>query len=152
MQLAKELGITDYPSPAGGCLLTEEVFARRLKDLLCQDNVTRERIEMLKFGRHFRLTPNAKAIVGRNKTENQALRKLAGRDDVIFQCQSIPGPVVILCGDCNAELIKTAAELAAAYSDSKICDSVAVRARKGEEETVLQVETPEKSFFRQYMV
>lgn len=152
MQLAKELGITDYPSPAGGCLLTEEVFARRLKDLLCQDNVTRERIEMLKFGRHFRLTPNAKAIVGRNKTENQALKNLAGRDDVIFQCQSIPGPVVILCGDCNAELIKTVAELAAAYSDSKISDSVAVRARKGEEETVLQVETPEKSFFRQYMV
>ena len=34
--LAAEFGITDYPSPAGGCKLTEEAFGRRLKDLMEQ--------------------------------------------------------------------------------------------------------------------
>ena len=31
--LAAEFGIVDYPSPAGGCKLTEEGFCRKLKDL-----------------------------------------------------------------------------------------------------------------------
>ena len=34
MDLAEALGIVDYPSPAGGCLLTEPLFCARLKDLL----------------------------------------------------------------------------------------------------------------------
>ena len=34
IDLAAKRNITDYPSPAGGCLLTEKVFSRRLKDLL----------------------------------------------------------------------------------------------------------------------
>ena len=34
MTLAEELGVKDYPAPAGGCLLTEPGFSRRLKDLL----------------------------------------------------------------------------------------------------------------------
>ncbi|HDM10156.1 MAG TPA: DUF814 domain-containing protein, partial [Desulfobacteraceae bacterium] len=94
MELARKLGIKDYPSPAGGCLLTEEVFARRLKDLISQGQVTREQIEMLKFGRHFRLGPRTKVLVGRNEKENQVIKKLMAQGDVLFQCQSIPGPTV----------------------------------------------------------
>ena len=33
IQLARTWGITDYPAPAGGCLLTESVYSNRLKDL-----------------------------------------------------------------------------------------------------------------------
>src|SRR3990172_5077850 len=34
MKLADHYGIHDYPSPAGGCLLTDPGFARRMKDLM----------------------------------------------------------------------------------------------------------------------
>ena len=33
MELAKKFNITDFPSPAGGCLLTDPGYCRRLKDL-----------------------------------------------------------------------------------------------------------------------
>src|SRR3990170_2260758 len=34
MKLADDLGIRDYPCPAGGCLLTDPSFAKRMKDLI----------------------------------------------------------------------------------------------------------------------
>ena len=33
MALAREFGLTDYPTPAGGCLLTDPGYAHRLKEL-----------------------------------------------------------------------------------------------------------------------
>ncbi|RLB76373.1 MAG: tRNA 4-thiouridine(8) synthase ThiI, partial [Deltaproteobacteria bacterium] len=129
MELAEKLGIRDYPSPAGGCLLTEEVFARRLKDLISQDQLlTKKRIEMLKLGRHFRFGPKTRAVVGRNERENQILKTLMDKEDVLLQCQSIPGPVVVVWGEYDANLLKTTAELTAAYSDSRTSEQVAVRA------------------------
>ena len=34
MELAKKFGIKDFPSPAGGCLLTDKGFSNRLRDML----------------------------------------------------------------------------------------------------------------------
>ncbi|MBI5664062.1 MAG: 7-cyano-7-deazaguanine synthase, partial [Nitrospirae bacterium] len=34
MALAEELGLTEYPAPAGGCLLTEPNYSHRLRELL----------------------------------------------------------------------------------------------------------------------
>ena len=66
MALAEEFGVTDYPSPAGGCLLTEVNFGKRLKDLFAHDeNATPADCELLKGGRHFRLTETAKLVIGR---------------------------------------------------------------------------------------
>ncbi|MEW6170880.1 MAG: 7-cyano-7-deazaguanine synthase, partial [Candidatus Omnitrophota bacterium] len=62
--LAKKFNIKDYPCPAGGCLLTDPGFARRLKDLLKYDKLDLNNIELLKVGRHFRLNSEAKLIVG----------------------------------------------------------------------------------------
>ena len=152
MELARKLGIKDYPSPAGGCLLTEEVFARRLKDLISQGQVTREQIEMLKFGRHFRIGPRTKVLVGRNEKENQVIKKLMAQGDVLFQCQSIPGPTVVLCGEYDVELLKRVAKLTAAYSDSKTSELVAVKATTNGADTVIWVNTPDKSLFRNFML
>jgi tRNA U34 2-thiouridine synthase MnmA/TrmU len=56
MELAAKMGIDDYPSPAGGCKLTEPAFSKRLRDLFTQDSFSLEDIELLKLGRHFRLS------------------------------------------------------------------------------------------------
>src|SRR4030042_2412209 len=73
LKLAKEYGIDYYPSPAGGCLLTCEDYAHKLRDLFKhKKRVSMRDVDLLRMGRHFRLGPN-KIIVGRNKEENQTL-------------------------------------------------------------------------------
>ena len=70
-QLAKEYGITCYPSPAGGCLLTCEEYSKKLRDLLAhKKRVSMADVALLRVGRHFRLGKN-KIIVGRNEAENK---------------------------------------------------------------------------------
>ncbi|MFA5085916.1 MAG: 7-cyano-7-deazaguanine synthase, partial [Candidatus Omnitrophota bacterium] len=56
MALAKEFGITDYPNPAGGCLLTDPEFAKRVKDAIKHDEFNTGNLALLSVGRHFRLS------------------------------------------------------------------------------------------------
>jgi len=76
LALAKELGWEDYPTPAGGCLLTDVQFSIRLRDFVAHDSFAKEDIEVLKNGRHFRLPDGAKLVVGRNEIENNFIDTL----------------------------------------------------------------------------
>lgn len=76
LALAKELGWEDYPSPAGGCLLTDVQFSLRLRDFIAHDSFVKEDIDVLKNGRHFRLPEGAKLVVGRNEAENDFIDAL----------------------------------------------------------------------------
>jgi len=118
-QLAKELGITSYPSPAGGCLLTCEEYSKKLSDLFVHKrNVLISDVVLLRFGRHFRLGKN-KIVVGRNEVENKVLKSLKGKNDYYFELPSVVGPITILQGVKNREAVQKAAELTACYSDVK---------------------------------
>ncbi|MCX6090868.1 MAG: 7-cyano-7-deazaguanine synthase [Candidatus Atribacteria bacterium] len=94
-ELAVKFGITDYPTPAGGCLLTDPLFSRRVKDLLDTGTLTMENAELLKLGRHFRITSWYKLIVGRDESENNLLLQYAKKGDVIFQPENGKGPTGI---------------------------------------------------------
>ncbi len=86
IKLAAEFGITDYPAPAGGCLLTDRGYTNRLRDLFeHQDHCTEEELHLLKYGRHYRLNPEAKLIVGRTQKDNENIVKFhdPARDVVI---------------------------------------------------------------------
>lgn len=88
MELAERLGVTNYPNAAGGCLLTEEKFAKRLKDLLEHGSGQPPELRdlyLLKIGRHLRLSPRAKLIVGRNEAEDNLLKKFARTGDLILE-------------------------------------------------------------------
>ena len=75
--LAAEFGIVDYPSPAGGCKLTEEGFCRKLKDLKDHEGLAnRKLVELLLVGRRFRLPGGSSVILGRDKNENEILKEL----------------------------------------------------------------------------
>ena len=96
LKLAKKFKIKSYPSPAGGCLLTDLEFSKKLKDLFekyprCQGND----IELLKLGRHF-WQDKVKIIVGRNEEENKKIRKLAKRADVLIEMENYPGPLTLV--------------------------------------------------------
>ena len=76
IELAKKYNLEDYESPAGGCLLTDKNFANKIKDFIKYDKLTVSDIELLKFGRHFRLKNGAKLVVGKNHNDNLALKKI----------------------------------------------------------------------------
>jgi hypothetical protein len=131
MRLAVSLGIEDYPTPAGGCCaLLDPVFASRLGDALGRlgpdDRLSREEVALLRVGRHFRLSPGAKAIVARDEGECRFLhfhRRLGWR----LEAEDFRGPVTLVQGDPSEEDLGTAASLTAAYGDGKGEPSVRVR-------------------------
>lgn len=89
--LAKEFGIVEYPSPAGGCRLTEEGFAKRLRDLMDNEGLDeRYLLDILTVGRRFRLPGGSSVVLGRDKTENELLATLASRG-VVLRPQGKPG-------------------------------------------------------------
>lgn len=137
ISLAEEYALRDYPSPAGGCLLTDPAFSRRLRDLLDNgpDNEVRF-IEMLKVGRHFRLRPGVKAVVGRNHEENERLMELRGKEDTLLQCIGIPGPTTIITGPASDEDLLTSASLCARYSDASDKPVPVLYEGRGREATV----------------
>ena len=118
MAKAKEFEIGDYPCPAGGCLLTDPGFAQRMKDLMTHCELTLNDIELLKVGRHFRLSPSCKVIVGRNKEENEKLLRLTKRGDICFKPHQIKGPTGVGRGNFDRTTITLASQIIARYSDS----------------------------------
>ncbi len=119
IDLAKNLNVTDYHCPAGGCLLTEKLFAVKVRDLFVHKrNLKMRDMILLKFGRHFR-RGKIKIIVGRNELENKQLPRLKNPDDYFFEVPSCGSPITILQGPKTNEAIKIAASLTARYSDSR---------------------------------
>jgi len=97
MDLARELGITDYRAPAGGCLLTDPSFASRLKDLFAYvPDYTFTDIELLKIGRHFRVHPGLRIILGRKREENEVIVRLAPPGATLFEPEDFRGPTAIV--------------------------------------------------------
>ncbi len=85
MSLASEFGVKVYPSPAGGCLLTDKQYSEKLWDLFeHKKNISLTDTELLRLGRHFRLGKN-KIIVGRNEKENKALAVNRAAGDFCFE-------------------------------------------------------------------
>jgi tRNA-uridine 2-sulfurtransferase len=128
IQLARTWGITDYPAPAGGCLLTESVYSNRLKDLFGhQKDCTENELHLLKYGRHIRLNGQIKIIVGRTLQDNIAI--LDHHDpslDMVLKTQQIPGPVVLVPLGAGNDEIQQAASICAGYSKAPENMEVAV--------------------------
>ena len=118
MELARKLRIEEYPSPAGGCALTDTIFSIRLKELMSRSEGLDVRdVELLKWGRHFRLPGGDKLVVGRNERENQALLWLSQPEDFIFSVEQIPGPIVLMAGE-GLQDKALAASITVSYSDA----------------------------------
>lgn len=121
MALAQKWGVREYPSPAGGCLLTDPGYSLRLKDLF--DHADPEKgpavyeFHLLKYGRHMRLGPKTKIIVGRTKQDNEHLQRYCNpKRDTLIKVRQYPGPTVIVPGGGPREMIFLAAAICAGYS------------------------------------
>jgi len=96
MELATRMDLKHYPSPAGGCKLTEQGFSKRLRDLFNQEKYSLEEIDLLKLGRHFRLNRDIKLVVGRNKEENERLKDFFQEGDFLFKAKNLKGPISLI--------------------------------------------------------
>jgi len=97
--LAKKYKIKKYPSPAGGCILTDKEYSQKLCDLLEKSGKIKSGdITLLRLGRHF-WRGKVKIILGRNHAENIALKKLAEKGDLIIEPKDIPGPTALVRGE-----------------------------------------------------
>lgn len=96
IKLAKKFGLKDYPSPAGGCLLTDPEFAQKLRELLkVHPKADLNDVELLKNGRQI-WEGKTRIIIGRDKQENANLAKLALPGDVLIELKNIPGPTALI--------------------------------------------------------
>jgi tRNA U34 2-thiouridine synthase MnmA/TrmU len=118
MELAKEFGITNYPSPAGGCLLADKSYASRLRDLFDHQNTFAEReLHLLKHGRHLRLNETTKIAVGRTQKDNENLLKYYDPNlDTLIKVKKHPGPIVLMPHGGKNEMTLLAASICAGYS------------------------------------
>lgn len=116
MALAEKFGIKEYPNPAGGCLLTDPGFSRRVKDLIGHDLLNVEELELLSTGRHFRISDKAKIIIGRDEDENRRLESHIKKGDIIFRMKNKPGPFSILKGIKDESVISLAASIVAYHT------------------------------------
>ena len=140
MALAEELGVKGYSSPGGGCMLTDENYAARLRDLVRhseKSSLTHEDTLLLAVGRHFRLSPAVKLVVGRREAENLYLERTWSREWLAFPLDA-PGATVLVQGGPTDEAMGTAAAIAARYSDAKNLPSVRIALRKDGEEKVFE--------------
>lgn len=97
MALAKEFGIKDYPTPAGGCLLTDPGYSQRLRELLERDpKATPEDTRMLKIGRFVPVGKKSFAMIGRDKAENEKLYTLESPKIYLIEMQDFVGPTALL--------------------------------------------------------
>ena len=139
-QLAEAWGYRDYPPSAGGCLLTEKGFSNQLRDLLShapEASVTD--VELLKAGRQFRLAPDAKLVVGRNRADNEILQNLAGDSYLRLRCRNFSGPLGVFQGPPDSPHLITAAAIVASYGKGQHESRVEVLCISDSGQTSLEV-------------
>jgi tRNA U34 2-thiouridine synthase MnmA/TrmU len=143
IQLADHYGIRDYPCPAGGCLLTDPGFAKRIRDLMeHKPDFSLNDVHLLKIGRHFRLSPRLKLVVGRNEEDNKKIQTFAQDGDVLLKVLHHPGPLSLLRGEPNNTEIGRAASITVRYGKAKDLKGVEVHYKKVNEDTSRSISTP----------
>jgi len=137
IKLAKKYKLT-YPQPAGGCILCEPEFAKKLFELFDKwPKCSGEDIKLLFLGRHFwhpaksrtrkfrfakasfagRGALATKIVLGKNEEENEKLAKLAQKGNLIIEPANFPGPTALIRGEkITSQTIKKAKSLILTYS------------------------------------
>ncbi len=116
MELAAWMGITEYPNPAGGCLLTDPNLGKRIQLYYEEhDDIVVDDLVLLCTGRQFRLPNGGMLAMGRNEKENETVRELAKPADRLLKMKDRPGPTGLLRYGDHPEDIKAAAGLVVRY-------------------------------------
>lgn len=149
---AKKYGLKHQP-PAGGCLLTNEATARRFDDLHSTNpDFSLNDFKLLAYGRHFRLTPTIKLVVGRDDFENQILSKLIEEKDAQLSVVDIPGPTAVLRGDFSDNDIAVAGKIVSRFSKARLMTKAPVAVKIGNSEKVVTTMPGDNKLCEKYRI
>ncbi|WP_304545163.1 argininosuccinate synthase domain-containing protein [Sulfurimonas microaerophilic] len=142
MELAKEIGLTDFESPGGGCLLTDENFGKKMWDFIKYDTFEKQDIPVMKHGRHFRLENGAKLVIGRDKDENEFLQNIENEKFFHIRTVGLPGPHALLSKNATLEDRELATRGILTYCKTKAGENYTL-SFDGEEVTATPLESRE---------
>ncbi len=153
IELARFYGITDYPSPAGGCLLTYREYGAKVKDLIqFEHGLSLRSVNLLQIGRHLRLAPQVKIIVGKNDAENNFLRQMASNNEIILELDDYQGPTTLFIGPLEDQALDLAAAITAGYSKAPRGEQVRVTATGDFSQKTITVFPLERTVIQSYFV
>lgn len=150
MALARQLGVTRIPQPAGGCKLTEFESAKRYVPVFAHAPSPRAAdFELANVGRQFWAGPRWMAM-GRDQAGNEALARLAAPGDMLMDVRGFPSPLSLIRplpgAAWDAPALEDAASLLASYSPKAVASGGPVRVEVTQEgETRLVDVTPRRS-------
>ena len=150
LALAKEFGFTEFETPGGGCLLTIESFSNKIRDFIKFDpDMTSADMQLLRIGRHLRLTNGTKMVIGRDENDNAKLLALNNpKFTQIKFDEGVVGATSLVDAKFNESDLEFAVRLALAYT--KANKDAAVLARVGEREICVkpfESKEPAQKFF-----
>lgn len=124
LQMAKEYGFSEIPTPAGGCKLTEQENAARFYPLLRRlKHADVNSFYLATTGRQF-WYGNKMLVVGRNRNDNDRIEDLFEAEDYMFEVRGFPGPLSIGRGFCGEgwgkDEILEAAAMTASFSPKAV--------------------------------
>ena len=132
MALAREFGLTEYPNPAGGCLLTDPLYSARLRRLLeVRADIDYGDIQLLRAGRQFWTPSGGWIIVGRDEADNLALEKLLRPEDFLLFVPGVGSPTALVRFSQSDEDLRLAGSICARYTKLMKSDSVRVESDEG---------------------
>jgi tRNA U34 2-thiouridine synthase MnmA/TrmU len=152
METAIIFGINDYSAPAGGCLLTDPMFSKRLKELFDHGDFEIPSIQLLKTGRHFRIGEKAKVIVGRNQGDNNLIEKYTRDCDLSIQTADYPGPVTLIPGGGDEAEMQIAASLCVLYSDAPKGERIKLICTRGGDSRTVETTAAGKEQAAQWII
>jgi tRNA-specific 2-thiouridylase len=132
MELAKDWGITKYPSPAGGCMLTDPSFGNKMKEFIKFDKFETRDIDVMKVGRHLRLPNGAKLVIGRNELENEKLSAIENSKFKIITLNNLIGPISLISSDAKDDDIELGLNLVCTYAKSSFGEKYSLMIEKKE--------------------
>lgn len=140
IRLAEELGVRDYPSPAGGCLLTEVTYAGKIRDLFTHnEQLVPLDFRLLRIGRHFRLGPDTKLIVGKNAEQNRLLEEILRPGMTALRWLDGGSPLGVVVGEAGEETLETAGQILLRYTRAGAGQECRVKVVRDGSERVMTV-------------
>ncbi len=130
MELMEKYGLVEYPSPGGGCLLTDPAFSDRLS-ILEKDGYLEEKysflFHLIKKSRFYRLEKGKYLFVGRDQEGNERIASYKELGSFYLCGHRVPGPHMLGFGEFNEEDMNLVKELFSRYSKCKGKEEIEVR-------------------------
>ena len=140
MQMAEDLDVKDYPCPAGGCLLTELSYVPKIRDVFDHSKELKLRdFRLLKTGRHFRLDPQSKAIMGRSEGDNNQLELTRQPGEAALTWLDGNTPVAIIIGNQDDNNFRLSARILLRYTKAEPGAECRIEMRLNDSQQVFSV-------------